>query len=46
MLKNVYGMAKGFTIKRCFSMLGGGFTKEQILELNAKLNKVKAPKKK
>ena len=46
MLKNVYGMAKGFTIKRCFSMLGGGFTKEQILELNAKLNKIKAPKKK
>ena len=45
MLKNVYGMAKGFTVKRCFSMLGGGFTKEQILEINAKLNKVKAPKK-
>ena len=45
MLKNVYGMAKGFTIKRVFSMLGGSFTKEQILELNAKLNKVKAPKK-
>ena len=46
MLKNVYQMAKGFTIKRVFSMLGGSFTKEQILELNAKLNKVKAPKKK
>ena len=45
MLKNVYKMAKGFTIKRVFSMLGGSFTKEQILELNAKLNKVKAPKK-
>ncbi|MBP3581528.1 MAG: hypothetical protein J6J33_02115, partial [Clostridia bacterium] len=45
MIKIIYGMAKGFTIKRCFSMLGGGFTKEQILELNAKLNKVKAPKK-
>ena len=45
MLKNVYGMAKGFTIKRVFSMLGGSFTKEQILELNAKLNKVKAPEK-
>ena len=41
MLKNIYGMAKGFTIKRVFSMLGGSFTKEQILELNAKLNKVK-----
>ncbi len=45
MLKNIYGMAKGFTIKRCISMLGGSFTKEQILELNAKLNKVKAPNK-
>lgn len=46
MLKNVYKMAESFTIKRVFSMLGGSFTKEQILELNAKLNKVKAPKKK
>ena len=45
MLKNIYGMAKGFTIKRAISMLGGAFTKEQILEVNAKLNKVKAPKK-
>ncbi len=41
MLKNVYGMAKGFTVKRVFSMLGGKFTKEQILEVNAMLNKVK-----
>ncbi len=46
MLKNIYGMAKGFTVKRAISMLGGAFTKEQILEVNAKLNKVKAPKKK
>ncbi|MBQ8766256.1 MAG: glycoside hydrolase family 2 protein [Clostridia bacterium] len=46
MLKNVYQMAKGFTVKRAISMLGGAFTKEQILEVNAKLNKVKAPKKK
>ena len=38
-------MAKGFTVKRAISMLGGAFTKEQILEVNAKLNKVKAPKK-
>lgn len=45
MLKNIYGMAKGFTVKRAISMLGGAFTKEQILEVNAKLNKVKAPKK-
>ena len=41
MIKNVYGMAKGFTVKRVFSMLGGKFTKEQILEINAMLNKVK-----
>ncbi len=45
MLRNVYGMAKGFTIKRAFSMMGGKFTKEQILEVNALLNKVKKPKK-
>ena len=45
MLKNIYGMAKGFTVKRAISMLGGAFTKEQILEVNAKLNKVKMPKK-
>jgi hypothetical protein len=46
MIKNVYGLAKGFTVKRIFSMLGGKFTKEQILEINAMLNKVKKPKKK
>ena len=46
MIKNIYGMAKGFTIKRACSMLGNTFTKEQILDINAKLNKVKAPKKK
>lgn len=45
MIKNVYGMAKGFTVKRAFSMMGGKFTKEQILEINAMLNKVKKPKK-
>lgn len=45
MLKNVYGMAKGFTVKRVFSMLGGKFTKEQILEVNALLNKVKKKEK-
>ncbi len=45
MIKNIYGMAKGFTVKRVFSMLGGKFTKEQILEINAMLNKVKKPAK-
>ena len=46
MIKNIYGMAKGFTIKRACSMLGNTFTKEQILDINARLNKIKAPKKK
>ena len=41
MIKSMYGMVKGFTIKRTFMMLGGKFTKEQILEVNAMLNKVK-----
>ena len=41
MLKGLYGMVSGFTPKRIFSMLGGKFTKEQILEINAMLNKVK-----
>ncbi len=44
MLKNVYGMAKGFTVKRAFSMMGGKFSKEDILEINAILNKVKKKK--
>ncbi len=46
MIKNVYAMASGFTVKRVFSMLGGKFSKEQILEINALLNKVKKPEKK
>ena len=41
MLQSLLGMVKGFTIKRAFMMLGGKFTKEQILEVNAMLNKVK-----
>jgi hypothetical protein len=41
MIKSMYGMVKGFTIKRTFMMLGGKFTKEQILEVNTMLNKVK-----
>jgi len=43
-------MMGGFTVLRLFTLMGGmmdaGFTKEQLLELNAKLNKIKAPKKK
>ncbi len=41
MIKSLYGMVKGFTIKRAFMMLGNKFTKEQILEVNAMLNKIK-----
>lgn len=39
--KAMIEMAKGFTIKRVFSMVGGKFSKEQILSVNKKLNKVK-----
>ena len=42
MLKGLYDMASGFTVKRVFTMIGNGkFTKEQILEVNAILNKAK-----
>ena len=41
MIQSLYGMVKGFTIKRTFSMTGNKFSKEQILEVNAMLNKVK-----
>ncbi|MCC8072804.1 MAG: glycoside hydrolase family 2 protein [Clostridiales bacterium] len=44
--KTMIDMAKGFSIKRVFMMIGGSFTKEQILEVNAMLNKIKKPKKK
>ncbi len=43
--KTMIEMGKGFTVKRVFMMLGGKFTKEQILEVNAILNKVKKPNK-
>ena len=41
MLQSLLGMVKGFTIKRTFSMTGNKFSKEQILEVNAMLNKIK-----
>ncbi len=44
MIKSLYGMVKGFTIKRAFMMMGNKFTKEQILEVNAMLNKIKKKK--
>ena len=41
MLQSLLGMVKGFTIKRTFMMTGNKFSKEQILEVNAMLNKIK-----
>ena len=41
-------MMGGFTVLRLFTLMGGmadmNFTKEQLLDLNAKLNKIKKPK--
>lgn len=42
--KTMLEIAKGFALRRAFSMLGGKFTKEQILVLNKKLNKIKKKK--
>ena len=39
--KTMIEMAKGFVLRRALSMLGGNFTKEQILGVNKKLNKIK-----
>lgn len=39
--KTMVEMAKGFSLKRALSMLGGKFTKEQMLAINKKLNKIK-----
>lgn len=44
--KTMIELAKGFSVKRAFMMMGGKFTKEQILEVNAMLNKIKKPNKK
>jgi len=41
-------MMGGFTLIRLTGMVGTmgiNFTKEQLLDINAKLNKIKAPKK-
>lgn len=39
--KTMLEMAKGFTVKRVLMMVGGHLSKEQILEINAELNKIK-----
>ncbi len=41
MIQSLFGMVKGFTVKRTFSMTGNKFSKEQILEVNSMLNKIK-----
>ena len=41
MLKGLFNMVSGFSIKRAASMAKGIFSKEDLLEINAKLNKVK-----
>ena len=38
-------LGKGFTVKRALMMANGMFTKEQILEINRMLNKIKKSKK-
>ncbi len=47
---DMMSMMGGFTALRLFTLMGGmmdvKFTKEDLLALNAKLNKIKAPKKK
>lgn len=43
--KTMLELAKGFTIKRALMMIGAKFSKEQILGINASLNKIKKPKK-
>ncbi len=47
---DMMSMMGGFTALRLFTLMGGmmdvNFTKEQLLDINKKLNKIKAPKKK
>ena len=47
---DMMSMMGGFTALRLFTLMGGmmdvKFTKEELLDLNKKLNKIKAPKKK
>ena len=43
--KSMIELGKGFTVKRALMMANGMFTKEQILEINRMLNKIKKSKK-
>ena len=42
--KDLIEMAKGFSLKRIVMMAGGLFSKEQVLAINAQLNKIKKKK--
>ncbi len=50
MTPDMMTMMNGFTVLRLLTMMGGfmdaNFTKEDLLAINAKLNKIRAPKKK
>lgn len=39
--KTMIDMAKGFALRRGLAMMGGKFSKEELLEINKKLNKIK-----
>lgn len=39
--KTMLSIAKGFTLKRALTMMGGKISKEDILKINAMLNKIK-----
>ena len=45
---DMMSMMNGFTVLRLFTLMGGmmnmNFTKEQLLDLNKKLNKIRKPK--
>jgi len=47
---DMMSMMNGFTVLRLFTLMGGmmnmNFTKEELLALNAKLNKIRKPKEK
>lgn len=47
---DMMSMMNGFTVLRLFTLMGGmmnvPFTKEDLLKLNAKLNRIRQPKEK
>lgn len=43
--KTTLKLAMGFTVKRGVGMMGNMFSKEEILDMNARLNRIRKPKK-